>query len=71
MIRTKSLLLYYQSAPIERFGLAIESLIAVESSKVIEADRCRRMISAKRLLIDCQGALVERFGLNVQTLSTI
>ena len=68
MIRAKRLLLDPQGAPVERFGLTVETLIAVESSQVVETGCCRGMIRTMGPLTNCQGSFKQWFGLAVKAL---
>jgi len=71
MVRAKGLLRDRQRALVERLGLRVLALGAVEQCEVVQARGDIGMVRAKGLLRDRQRALVERLGLRVLALGVV
>jgi hypothetical protein len=56
---------------VERLGLGVAALGAIELGEVVEGSADVGVVGAQRLLVDGQRALVERLGLGVATLGLI
>ncbi len=56
---------------VERLGLRVAALVAVESPEVVEARGHVGVLGSQGLLINRQCALIERLGLGVVALGSI
>ena len=65
MLRPQGLFLDLQSALIERLGLGVSSLVAIERRQVVEALAHIRVLRPQGLFRDRQRALVERLGFSL------
>ena len=68
VVGAERLLVDRQRALVQRLGLGIAALGAIQLGEVVEVGADIRVVGAERLLVDRQRALVQRLGLGIAAL---